>query len=408
MDQTNLIYIILACCVIAGLAVALIFIFRKSDNKVAKWVVVGTDDFDTGPGNILWSSDGKTWEEYGPNSAMFTIRGEGVAYGTTNGTNPLWVAVGYNLGGKSDGNILHSSDGKTWTVSDSTGASFSSVGKGVAYGTADGINPLWVAVGDDVTANGHILHSSDGKKWYVSDSASFKHAGYGVAYGTSNGNDHLWVAVGDDDPGVDKAKGIMYSSDGKTWTQSDSTGASFQQRGHGVAYGTSDGTNQLWVAVGNNYWGGNPFGNILYSEDGKTWTVSDSSGAFFNSYATEVAYGTSDGKNQLWVAVGTSSAGDKIDGNENILWSNNGKKWYESSGASFKHYANGIAYGLYKGKPFWVAGGNSPGKSNGNENILWSNNGKHWYESSGEPFLDAGFVVAADHFLYGMNPSFYH
>ena len=96
MNQTNLMNIILVCIVIAGLAVALYFIFRKSDDddNVARWVAVGTDNFNTGPGNILWSSDGKTWEEYDPNSAMFTIYGRGVAYGTTDSTNPLWVAVG--------------------------------------------------------------------------------------------------------------------------------------------------------------------------------------------------------------------------------------------------------------------------------------------------------------------------
>ena len=202
---------------------------------------------------------------------------------------------------------------------------------------------------------------------------------------------------------------ILYSSNGKTWTQSESSGNSFISYGYGVAYGTSDGVSPLWVAVGNNdiAGGGNKAGNILYSSNGKEWTESDSSGAFFNYYGSRVAYGTSDGTLPLWVAVGTSSNGAHIDGNENILWSNNGKKWYESSGASFKNWGNGIAYGLYEGKPLWVAVGNSPSDPNGNENILWSNNGKHWYESSGEPFLDGGFGVAADHFLYGMNQSFY-
>ena len=98
---------------------------------------------------------------------------------------------------------------------------------------------------------------------------------------------------------------ILYSINGKKWYQSDSTGASFSSEGTGVAYGTSDSTNPLWVAVGQT--SGSSFGNILYSSNGKTWTQSESSGASFGNFGHNVAYGTSDGVSPLWVAVGKTS-----------------------------------------------------------------------------------------------------
>ena len=181
------------------------------------------------------------------------------------------------------------------------GATFGILGRGVAYGTFDGNsdNQLWVAVGYyDVPGQlnaGNILNSDDAKNWEVSDSsgASFTGLGNAAAYGTSNGTSQLWVAIGDNTADGGAAVGnILYSEDGKTWTQSDSTGAAFGGFGIGIAYGTSDGNsdNQLWVAAGSN---SSYAGNILWSNDGKTWEVSDSSGASFGYYGNNVAYGTS-------------------------------------------------------------------------------------------------------------------
>ena len=59
---------------------------------------------------------------------------DGIAYGTSsNGTSPMWVAVGDDSGGTGNGNIMYSYDGISW--SDSVGGtSFSSSGNGIAYG----------------------------------------------------------------------------------------------------------------------------------------------------------------------------------------------------------------------------------------------------------------------------------
>ena len=140
----------------------------------------------------------------------------------------------------------------------------------------------------------------------------------------------------------------MWSDNGKTWTYSDSTGDRFNNIGYGVAYGTSNGVSQLWVAVGDDHGG---YGCILYSENGKTWTDSDSTGASFGAHGYGVAYGTYNGS-PLWVAVGDNTGGVCAG---NILYSSNGKKWYQSDedGASFNIKGKGVAanhllYGMLK------------------------------------------------------------
>jgi hypothetical protein len=191
-----------------------------------EWVAVGRDG-SGGYGSIMYSSDGQCWTKTSTGNS-FSVRGRGVAYGTCNGTS-LWVAVGNGDGGY--GNIMYSSDGQSWTKT-STGDSFSVAGRGVAYGTCNG-TPLWVAVGDGGTSYGNIMYSTNGQSWTkTSTGDSFSDYGYGVAYGTCNGTP-LWVAVGRDRSG-NKYGNIMHSEDGKTWTKT-STGNSFGIIGNGVA-----------------------------------------------------------------------------------------------------------------------------------------------------------------------------
>ena len=161
------------------------------------------------------------------------------------------------------------------------------------------VDAEWVAVGRDDSANKYIntMFSNNGKKWTrTEEGASFGDEGQGVAYGTYN-DSQLWVALGDNNGGIGGHGygNILYSSDGKKWTQTEE-GASFGNWGNGAAYGTSDGNpaNQLWVAVGDNNGGigGRGYGNILYSSDGKKWTQTEE-GASFNTEGFGVAYGTS-------------------------------------------------------------------------------------------------------------------
>ena len=340
-------------------------------DKKALWVAVGDNNTAFGgtgacAGNILYSTDGKKWAPSNNSGASFRKEGRGVAYGLSSDKKALWVAVGDNYTnaesgtGACAGNILYSIDGQKWTQSDDSGTSFRSNGNGVAYGlSSDKKTGLWVAVGDNNTASGgtgacagNILFSIDGKKWTPSNSsgASFRRNGYGVAYGlSSDKKTGLWVAVGDNYTNAESGTGacagnIFFSTDGQKWEQSDPSGASFRYDGRGVAYGlSSDKTTGLWVAVGDNYTlgGGEPAGNILFSTDGQKWTPSDNSGASFRFDGLGVAYGLDEDNNPLWVAVGLdSSAG-------NVLFSRDGQKWQQSdpSGASFTAQGLGAAFG---------------------------------------------------------------
>ena len=197
--------------------------------------------------DIMYSENGKNWTETSSGDS-FSFQGYGVAYGTSNGTSPLWVAVGSATAGGYE-NIMYSSNGKIWTET-SSGEFFNTNGEGVAYGTSDGASPLWVAVGQGGSNKyGNIMYSSDGKEWKKTSSGdSFSINGRGgVAYGTSNGVSPLWVAVGNEGSGGGYGN-IMYSENGKIWTET-SSGDSFNGIGRGVAYGTSNGTSPLWVAV---------------------------------------------------------------------------------------------------------------------------------------------------------------
>ena len=132
----------------------------------------------------MYSSDGKIWTKTssGDSFKSSDFAGGGVAYGTSNGVSPLWVAVGDDGLAGGYGSIMYSSDGKEWTKT-SSGDSFTGYGSGVAYGTSNGVSPLWVAVGDDGTSYGSIMYSSDGKTWSKTSSGdSFSAIGYGVAF----------------------------------------------------------------------------------------------------------------------------------------------------------------------------------------------------------------------------------
>ena len=299
-------------------------------SETVRWVAAGSGG--GGYGNLMYSTDGKTWTDSSGGASFSSTAGSGVAYGKGSGGNPLWVAVGGDTGG-GYGNLMYSTDGKTWTDS-SGGASFSFAGRGVvAYGTTNGTSPMWVAAGSNGGGGyGNLMYSTDGKTWTESSGgASFSVSGSGVAYGKDSGGNPLWVAAGKDGGGYGS---LMYSTDGMCWTDS-SGGASFSFSGFGVAYGKDSGGNPFWVAAGKDNVGG--YGSLMYSTDGMCWTDS-SGGASFTITGNGVAYGKDSGGNPLWVAVG----GDTGGGYGNLMYSNDGKTWTESSGgASFSFSGKG-------------------------------------------------------------------
>ena len=98
-----------------------------------------------------------------------------------------------------------------------------------------------------------------------------------IAYNTVYNANGIWVAGSN-------STGLYYSTDGKTWTQSNITSGRFT---------TVYNANGIWVAGGSNT-------GLYYSTDGKTWTQSNiTSGRFLTVYNA----------NGIWVAGGDSDIG---------------------------------------------------------------------------------------------------
>jgi photosystem II stability/assembly factor-like uncharacterized protein len=185
-------------------------------------------------GQIAVSTNGSQWNL--DNLALNNNNFNGSVY-----ARDIYVNAG------SDGTLMTSPDGITWTVQDTNAAAnpYDSL-YSVTYG-----NGLFVAVGDE----GSVVTSPDGTNWSLASSYQGVYPGdsfYSIAFGKG-----LFVAVGDDGS-------IVTSPDASNWTLQ-ATNVTEDNELYGVAFG--DGR---FVAVGNN-------GMIVLSTDGVNW-VQDASG----------------------------------------------------------------------------------------------------------------------------------
>ena len=128
------------------------------------WVAVG--DNDSGNGNIMYSYDGISWSDsVGGNSFSTIMELELLTEPVRTELSRCGWLLGYD--GDDNGNIMYSYDGISW--SDSVGGNaFSISGGWVLLTGPDGDGtPMWVAVGSQwtVTSNGNIMYSYDGISW---------------------------------------------------------------------------------------------------------------------------------------------------------------------------------------------------------------------------------------------------
>ncbi|QIP13057.1 T9SS type A sorting domain-containing protein [Spirosoma aureum] len=217
-------------------------------------VVFGNGQFVAvgGEGIIQTSPDGLVWTmRYSGLGA--TIRA--IAYG-----NGQYVAVGAGFGPGSNGNILQSTDGISWSKS-STGSTF--------YSDISYANGQFVAVG----LNGAIGTSPDGSNWTPRSAGIPDNLSY-VAYG--NGT---YIAIG---IGSGFGTTVTRSTDGVSWTVAPAF------KSDGVASGLTFGNGQFVALVQG--------GRIFTSPDGLTWTPRMSN---TQSNLEGITYG-----NGLFVAVG--------------------------------------------------------------------------------------------------------
>ena len=286
----------------------------------------GTTTSTSGTKTIHYSINGVSFTDgRGSNLNLYT---QSIAYGACT-TDRMWTATGWNVGGTTPANnILYSTDGVSWNVG--TGANFGAVGYGfgIAYGLSSDGTSMWVATGTDgftgSTLTKNFLYSTDGVSWENGTGASFTGGiGNAVAYGlSSDGTTGIWSAIGTVQSGTNS---ILYSLNGVSWDYT--TGANFgigdsSENRAGVAYGlSSDGTTGTWVAVSKN---GSTDNNILYSLDGISWdyTTGDYYGAA--GIGSAVVYGKDNNDTGLWVTTGHHSTNAPF---ANIITSTNGVAW---------------------------------------------------------------------------------
>ena len=377
--------------VLISLIVVIVFVIEDEDENIVSnlWVAAGKDSGE-GRKNLMWSESGKIWNHSSGAGDKFDELGHSVAYG-----KDIWVAGGKHTGGGRK-NIMTSVNGKSWnhTVS---GGSIKTRVSGLKYAKG-----MWVAVGNNNTFHntppgagscwGNIMWSDNGSYWNpVTEGSCFKFSGNDVDYGEDK-----WVAVGDNYTpaghglsGTGLARGnIMYSDDGKTWTAT-SEGASMGAEVKGVVYGKTREGESRWVAVGENE-GTDKRGNIMWSRNGTCW-ISVNEGSSFYSFGLGVGYGKDENGLPLWVAVGDDAPGFGGTSYGNIMWSENGTCWFQTnSGDSF----SALGFDVHYSKGLWVAvGKNTPGDL---KNIMTSTNGKTWTTtSSGDSFSTEGRAVSA-------------
>ncbi len=272
-------------------------------NANGLWVAggYGSDEYE----GLYYSVDGKSWT-----SARFP----GSSCNTAKYANGVWVLSGLS----SDTGLYYSTDGMNWTQSNVTAGGFQTI----TY--TDG---LWHAGG--YNSGTGLYYSTDGKTWTLSNLPSGESSfnDYGTYSVITKAND-VWVTgeFGQNN----YCTGLYYSTDGKTWTQSNVVSGSFEFIVN---------ANGLWVAGSN---GHSTYSNrgLYYSTDGKTWTQSN---------ITSGSVKFVENANGMWVA-GILDDDDNYK-NCGLYYSIDGKTWIKSNvssqGLTFATNANGM----------WVASG---------------------------------------------------
>ena len=255
----------------------------------------------TSDSGAYYSTDGKIWTLSNLTRATYSVRYD----------NSMWVVGCLGI-------AYYSTDGKTWTQ-----ATYIHItGSSVKLRCVSFANGRWLISGNSTT----IYYSTNGSNWSESNVGSLGFSDFCYTNG-------CWVATSPN-------KGLYYSSSGTTsWRPVDSTAAT------AVNFG-----NNLWVATGKNT--GIRYSVVDPERLPDSWTYSNITDDSLHS----VRY--ADG---VWVAGCTSG----------IYYSDNGKIWTKNSAVN--DYINDIYYSC----GVWVA--------LGDVYIYYSTDGKTWYACGDSP-----------------------
>ena len=193
------------------------------------------------------------------------------------GGNNTWIAASQH------GPVVKSTDnGSSWSIIDLTASGGNKEWLAVAYG-----NGVWVVTSKQTD----VIVSSDGDLWHRRSQPAWVN-GYefrSLAYGTATGNTPRWVAVNQSHDCNCLTSRVMTSDDnGTTWTYRT---AAQDYKWESVTYG--DG---VWVAVSSSGTGN----RVMTSPDGINWTSRNSIGDF---EWVSVSYGVEEDGTKRWVAV---------------------------------------------------------------------------------------------------------
>lgn len=128
------------------------------------WVAVGQLT-SSGPGVIVYSSDGINWSYVNNATGIFLIEAIDVAWSGT-----MWVAVGGTPA------IAYSYDGINWIAVLSTNSLFPNGCNGIVWN-----GTIWVAVGNSIGAGNSIAYSYDAINWYGLGNSVLSTSGVAVA-----------------------------------------------------------------------------------------------------------------------------------------------------------------------------------------------------------------------------------
>jgi hypothetical protein len=277
-------------------------------------------------GYIYYSYDGINWDNTDYN---LEIECRGIAW---NGI--MWVVVGggTDLPGSLTASI-YSYDGINWNYGSGLGASES-------YNVSWNGN-MWIAVSD-----GNVLYYSyDGINWTFTINRGNIDRAYGIIW---NGN--MWLTVG----GIVTDISIAYSYDGINWTGISDT-MDIVENGQTIAFNN---LRQNTITFPSNKSIITNGSNILYSQNGTTWT-----NAIMSGITGSYSYNTSYYNGTIWLAGGTGSV-------HAMAYSYNGINWNGIYGsiAIFTTQCNQITWG----NSMWLAVGS------GTNTIAYSYDGFTW------------------------------